>query len=462
MKVRCESTNRIFTLAKELGSGGEGRVFSVQEEPALVGKIWHKDSDQKKDKVREMLASRPIDPMLSSGKVSIAWPQSIVKEVNGLGCGYLMPRINHGVEIGRLLLPAQTKTKYPNFGLQHKLRAAVNLCSIVIALHNKNYIIGDFNDANVLVMPDATIALIDCDSFQVGRHLCSVGTPQYLPPELQGVPLKGIVRKFSSDNFILAVLLYRICCDGYHPFQGCGGGPESIGERIQGGYYAYAASKGVSPPKFAPPREAFPKQLFDGFYRSFYDGHQKPESRPDAKAWFKTVLDLEKRLISCGKNQTHFYFDSLAFCPHCKKDNVNTRSTNNRPRNITPRVAGGTNKAFPPKSRTGKQPVRQAWGNNRKKLCGFLILALFFAAYLVTVKSLSVQTRLSEVYPDWISRGAPTVLNPEEGIGSAMHRTILSLPTTSKKSPLPDPPTENASHLPTNAGTSLYRQYFEK
>ena len=64
--------------------------------------------------------------------------------------------------------------------------------------------------ASVLVAPDATVKLIDCDSFQITaqgkRYLCEVGVETFTPPELQGKNLRQIMRTANHDGFGLAVM----------------------------------------------------------------------------------------------------------------------------------------------------------------------------------------------------------------------------------------------------------------
>lgn len=75
------------------------------------------------------------------------------------------------------------------------------------------------NERNLLVSThDATVRIIDCDSFQVraGSQLfvCEVGVPLYTPPELQGAALGE--RTVVHDLFGLAVVIFQLLFVGGH------------------------------------------------------------------------------------------------------------------------------------------------------------------------------------------------------------------------------------------------------
>ena len=86
--------------------------------------------------------------------------------------------------------------------------------------------IGDLNDKNVLVdMETAQVTLIDNDSFHIasnsGTHRCNVGMGEYIAPEIQGINFrKAPLPTFttSTDNFSLAILVFKHLMNGLHPF----------------------------------------------------------------------------------------------------------------------------------------------------------------------------------------------------------------------------------------------------
>ena len=78
-----------------LGEGGEGAVFLVNDQPGSVMKIWHPgrtppDADAK----LSHLLSNPVRPDLGASW-QITWPQHLVRE-NGVTVGYTMPILDPG------------------------------------------------------------------------------------------------------------------------------------------------------------------------------------------------------------------------------------------------------------------------------------------------------------------------------------------------------------------------------
>ena len=71
---------------------------------------------------------------------------------------------------------------------------------------------------------DATVALIDADSFQFSlngkSYPCVVGVPDFTPPELHGKNLASVQRTIEHDNFGLAVAIFHLLFMGRHPFAG--------------------------------------------------------------------------------------------------------------------------------------------------------------------------------------------------------------------------------------------------
>ena len=72
----------------------------------------------------------------------------------------------------------------------------MNCAAAFQTIHSHGLIVGDVNGKNIWVTPQATVSLVDFDSFQVvnngSKYLCEVGVDSFTPPELQGVPFKGV------------------------------------------------------------------------------------------------------------------------------------------------------------------------------------------------------------------------------------------------------------------------------
>jgi len=177
-------------LGSLLAQGGEGSVWSVVGRPE-VAKIYHptQDNANHEAKIALMVANPPRDEMRArSNHVSIAWPTSLLYQ-DGKFTGFLMPRLGESLKIIEVYNPKLRKTKYAGFNWKYLLHMALNLAIAVDAIHSKGYVIGDINEGNILVNPQALISLIDTDSFQVKDpaglfYRCPVGREEFTPPEL--------------------------------------------------------------------------------------------------------------------------------------------------------------------------------------------------------------------------------------------------------------------------------------
>src|SRR5947209_2935353 len=120
--------------------------------------------------------------------------------------------------------PVQRLKCYPRAGWDFQVRAAWNLAAAFDEVHKAGGLVGDVNQSNAQVSTRALVRLIDCDSFQIranGKaYLCEVRVAHYIPPELQGKSLHGLIRTENHDAFGLAVLIYQLLFVGKHPFMG--------------------------------------------------------------------------------------------------------------------------------------------------------------------------------------------------------------------------------------------------
>lgn len=355
-----DSTERAITLGRQLGSGGEARVYEVTSDRGLAAKIYHVPSASRAAKLAAMLATPPADPTAAQNHVSICWPTGLLFDGRRVNVGFLMPRVDYATHapIFRLYNPSTRRRLSEQLTWQFLLRAATNVARAIDALHARGYVVGDLNQSNILVANTALATVIDCDSMQVeerrgGRSFrCPVGTPDYTPPELLDVEFRRTDRQPHHDSFSLAVLLFQLLMEGTHPFAGvwhAAGEPPPIQERIRAGAWPYADVPLSSPAPGAPPLDVLGPELRDLFRRCFRDGHVDPTRRPSPREWHRALKRAERALVRCQITMTtHLYGSHRAQCPWCERK----------------RLLGGNDpfpsRTFSRSSRPAPQPVRAA------------------------------------------------------------------------------------------------------
>lgn len=320
MRLNCLNAGNTVTLdmGKALGRGGEATVYALRGDPHRVAKLYHHPDAATAQKLRQMLAAPPLDPCQRQGHVSFTWPLDLLADPQKGFVGYLMPRLSGGHSFALVYHPTDRKSVLPaGFDYRYLLRSAANLANAVAAIHALGYVIGDLNDCNILVQPDARVTVIDCDSFQVGPYPCPVARPEYTAPELQGKTLGSIARTAQQDGFALAILIHLLLMRGYHPFAGVGG-PSALEERIAVGLTPFSP-QGPARQAGAPAPELLLPELKDLFVRAFVQGHRRPAERPSAQAWATALSDAESRLTQCSRDRSHLYFAHLSQCPLCPR-----------------------------------------------------------------------------------------------------------------------------------------------
>ena len=306
-------------LGRELGRGGEGAVREVEGRPDLVAKIYHAPPDAEKAAKLEAMAARANPGLLTL----TAWPRALIRE-NGRVTGFLMPRAAAHRDIHDLYSPKSRKQHFAKADCRFLLRAAANAARAVAAIHAAGCVIGDVNPGGFKLARNATVRLIDCDSFQVADgdeiYTCHVGVPEFTAPELQDRPLRGLVRSENHDAFGLAVLIFHLLFMGRHPFAGrwLGPGEMPLSQAIGEFRYAYGrAQRLMEPPRFTPAPDIFSPEVAALFERAF-----APEGaiagRPDAAEWAETLAAVEARMVQCRANKYHQHLDGLDECPWCR------------------------------------------------------------------------------------------------------------------------------------------------
>jgi serine/threonine protein kinase/uncharacterized protein YecT (DUF1311 family) len=326
---------RSVSLTTEIGRGGEGAIYASPTDPLECAKIYLKPlSAEAQKKLTLMVANPPPDPTYKLRMHrSICWPTALLhtSPAKAALAGFFMPKLDLKVfQKALLFIDPQDRTARfgGGFTWKHLVTAATNIASAVAAIHERGYCIGDLNESNILVAPNALISLIDCDSFQLSdsaagkTYRSPVGKPEYTAPELSGKRLSDVDRTIASDSFALAVLLFQLLMEGTHPYQAKGRLVEnapSTEAKILLGHFPYGVrGKDIAPPDHAPPFEMLHPEMRKLFERCFARGHGIPDQRPTAREWYSVLRNLDSAFRQCVANPNHLYFDHLRSCPWCE------------------------------------------------------------------------------------------------------------------------------------------------
>ena len=318
------SQSQLIELKEQIGTGGEGNVFSISGNTHVVAKIYHKTPSQEKaDKLSAMVKVKTE----RLAKLS-AWPvDTLHSRSKGATVGILMPKISGYKDIHQLYGPKTRMNLFPDKGWDFLIHTATNLATAFDSIHSHGHVIGDVNHSNIVVAPDGIVKMIDCDSFQIcsdGRkYLCEVGVMTHQPPEFQSLKsFRGVVRNKNHDNFGLAVLIFQLIFMGRHPFAGQYNGPgeNSLTRAIEEHRFAYGPHgvlKQMKPPPGSLPFSAVSPRVQALFEQAFLTN-----KRPEAKEWITALEELRRNLIPCRTNAYHKFVQSLVTCPWCEIEGV--------------------------------------------------------------------------------------------------------------------------------------------
>ncbi|MEI6673108.1 MAG: hypothetical protein WCL02_07495 [bacterium] len=259
-------------LSKEIGAGQEAVVYDMGN--GQVAKIYRLPNDpyyaQSPDEQRAATARITMHQkklaMYPSGLSSnVIVPRTLLTDKQGIILGYMMPFITG----------AETLLKYGDMGYRQSMNISNNeikdifldLHSTLKSLHNKQVIIGDFNDLNILVK-NKHVYMIDTDSYQFGPFVSTMYTDKFIDPLLCNGIQKGKEtiwtmthnHTFNGDWYAFCALLFKslLFVDPY-------GGiykPKDISKKVT---QQFRPSKRINvfTPEVVYPKHAYPYKMLD-------------------------------------------------------------------------------------------------------------------------------------------------------------------------------------------------------
>lgn len=324
--LTCVSTGNPICLTKQIASSGEGAVWQT-ERSGYLAKLYHSFEDERVEKLKVMVAHPPKDPNAHLNHVSLAWPEELLKDRNGTILGFLMPAIAGAKEL--LDVYSSKRRQQLKLGVDWKFLhiTALNIASIIEAIHAEGYVLGDIKPQNILVNNRALPSIIDTDSFQVYHphksqvYRCLVGSEGFTPVELLGKDFRTTNQTEIHDSFRLAVIIHLLLF-GDKPFKGkwigTGDSPDPT-ELLRRGFWPYASNSLIKPGPFTIPLEIVHPEIQRCFLRCFNEGHTNPSLRPTAREWRKALSIAVEHLTVCGKVDSHYYSTLYGKCYWCDR-----------------------------------------------------------------------------------------------------------------------------------------------
>ena len=310
-------TRQRLTLAKRIGGGGEGDVFTVMERPGTLAKIYHKTVDGVLDAKLAHLTSRNVPAL----KAVCAWPEDRIFHPRGGTVGFLMPAVTDAKPLHELMTPKVRRKEFPSASFNQLVEVALAVSRAVDAFHREDLVVGDINGRNILVRPSGSVCLIDIDSIQVGdgqQFPCTVGFPEYTPPELQGLKLSDNRRNKDSDRFGLSVVVFQLLAMGRHPFDGTRLPRETAIKRHVSAFawVPFFRTRPLAPIGLRT-EDLFDKRIAELFGNAFAVS-ARFTGRPTASDWADALADYQTHLNTCAANFAHQYPMTLRRCPWCE------------------------------------------------------------------------------------------------------------------------------------------------
>ena len=326
--LSCASTGQSITLLGEaIADNGEGKVWRTNRNGYLA-KIYHSPTPERVQKLAVMIAHRPKEPNSHLNHISFAWPKSVLKDAQANCVGFLMPEIKEGKELIDVYNLKRRKTLKLDVDWRFLHTTALNISSIIEAIHISGYVLGDIKPQNILVNDRALPSIIDTDSFQVRNpknnkvYRCLVGSEGFTPPELIDKDFSSIDQTEVHDRFRLAVIIYQLLFGGESPFAGkwigAGETPET-NELIRRGLWLYAPNSLIQSVDRIIPLEIVHPEVQRCFLRCFNDGYKNSNLRPTAGDWVKALRFAVNELTICGKLDSHYYSRTYGKCYWCDR-----------------------------------------------------------------------------------------------------------------------------------------------
>ena len=208
------SNHKTITLGDEIARGGEGIVYTVNDN--TVAKLFFEPGKRMSKMIAFTRKNLSIEGVCTPNQLLYNDKQDFV--------GYTMDKAKGKSLQLTIFQPQLFKSLYPNWTKIELAKLAINILTKIKKLHDKNVLVGDLNPLNINVVSQDEIYILDSDSFQIDHFPCPVGTVDFTAPEIQGVNFANFLRTKPHEYYAIATLLFMLFLPGKHPYSRSGGG----------------------------------------------------------------------------------------------------------------------------------------------------------------------------------------------------------------------------------------------
>lgn len=290
MRVNIGTDTVTLRVDDLLGHGGEACVYRAGDRAV---KIYHERNARALKPRLDKLRSFPTDL-----PTQVIRPESFVTTPKGKVIGYTMRLLEGAEDFSRLGRRPYRDGVISNAEVIRMFR---KVHALLIDLHDRDIVVGDLNDANLMFTPDHQVWLIDTDSMQLGGHACPVAHERFLDPRLFGADLAATpCFTPESDWYAFSVMLFNSLLY-LHPFGGVHPKLTTLTRRAAAGHSVLRGD--VRLPRISESANILPGALRTWFARVFDQGLRD--------IFPARLLDATWHRCQCGVEHAR------AACPHC-------------------------------------------------------------------------------------------------------------------------------------------------
>ncbi|PYE54072.1 hypothetical protein [Deinococcus yavapaiensis] len=316
VKVKDEA-GREYVLARELGAGGQGRVFAAQDGRHAV-KVLTLPSAQEAERWAFRLNDVRRLPLEA---LNVTRPVALLARPH---VGYVMPLVHGATPLADLAhaprdVPSPLQWYIDTGGLKRRLSVLARTARVLSQLHAKGIVYGDPSPSNVLFVEDVGVQLIDVDnlSYEGRAGERRILTPRFAAPELYlergGVNTLTDAFAFAAMAFQTLTLTHPLLGDAVNA-----GSPDEEEAALRGEWpwvddpedARNRASTGLAREAVLTPR------LRRLCQEAFGVGLRNATRRPGVASWEDALREALGALTQCPQCAGHHAF-SLDVCPWC-------------------------------------------------------------------------------------------------------------------------------------------------